>query len=188
MAEYIQIAGKSNIYVGFADAPASLFKLGEQLDETRLEFQQYMHDVPGDRHGGPQGPPIERQILGGLFRGVFNLSRWNPDLLPDIHGHNVYAVHGAIADSEIGTLLFRDNYFRFLISPAKDNTSAELTYDPFVYNFVCCSITTPIVIGQGTKFSTLQFSFEAHRAPEGHPQAGVIWNRDDTGESTADGT
>ena len=194
--EYIQIAGKSNIYIGFpADSYAALVKVGEQTSDTQLAVQHIKHKVPGDRHGGPEGPPIEEQILGMVITGELNLSRWDQEVRRKIERFNAMATDGAIAQSEIGSLLLRDRSFRILIDPTKTNAialseagaGAAEDDDYFVRNFVCCTIDTPIACGQGTKFSSLRFSFTAHRAPEGHPLApedpndGLIWNRDRTG-------
>lgn len=183
MAEYINIAGKSNLWIGFpADrgsdgSYATMTKIGEQMDDTRLSVQNFTHDVPGDRHGGPQGPPIERQILGQVVRGGFNLSRFDPAIISKLHSHNAFATPGVILDAEIGTLLIRDKGFRIVIVPTRTNLITAGGDDYFAWNFPCCMISGAVECGQGTKFSTLAFQFEAHRSPEGHPNEGVLWNR-----------
>lgn len=191
MAEYIQVSGKCDIYIGDSDYEGTpvLTKLGEQLDDTRIEIQQYFHDVPGDRHGGPQGPPIERQILGKVARCVLNLSRFDPALYLQLLQHRAFADNGEIADAEVGSLVLLERAFRLLIKPAKNNALAanHPTYpnvDPFIWNFTCCNISVPISMNQGTKFSALQLVMEAHRAPEGHNKAGILWDRDTTGIPT----
>jgi hypothetical protein len=189
MAEYIQVAGKSDLYVGFpSNSYATLLKIGEQMDDTQLDVEQIFHDVPGDRHGGPQGRPIERQILGMTVRGQFNLSRWDPEVRRLIIQHNAMSKEGSISDSEIGALVLRDRSFRICIVPSRDNIIGaglqDAGKDYFFYNFPCCCVTGAIATGQGTKFSTLRFAFEAFRVPTGHPLAptnpaeGLIWNRD----------
>jgi len=191
MAEYIQVAGKSNIYVGFpGNNYATLLKIGEQMDDTQLEVEQIFHDVPGDRHGGPQGRPIERQILGMSVRGQLNLSRWDPEVRRLIIQHNAMTKEGSISDSEIGALILRDRSFRICIAPSRANLIpaplADVGKDYFYYNFPCCCILGAIGTGQGTKFSALRFTFEAYRVPDGHPLApsnpaeGLVWNRDTT--------
>jgi hypothetical protein len=189
MAEYIQVAGKSNLYIGFpSNSYATLVKIGEQIDETRLTVQKFLHDVPGDRHGGPQGPPIEKQQLGMMVRGQFSLSRWDPVVRRLIEAHNVNATEGKMTDAEIGSLLLRDRSFRICIAPSKPNPipfgEIDAGKDWFYRNFPCAIITDPIECGQGTKFSVLSFGFEAHRVPEGHPYAlafssnvGVVYDR-----------
>lgn len=190
--EYIQVAGKSNIYLGFpGDNYASLLKIGEQMDETSLTVQNFDHDVPGDRHGGAQGPPIERQRLGMMVSGQFALSRWSQQARRLMIAHGVTSTEGRLADQEIGSLLIRDRSFRLVIAPSKPNPIPfgldSQGQDYFFYNFPAALVSGPIETGQGTKFSVLRFSMEAHRVPEGHPYAdfggsgngvGVIWNRD----------
>ncbi len=189
---YIQVAGKSDIYIGFpSDAYATLLKIGEQLDDTRLEFENVFHDVLGDANGGPQGRPIERQFLGASVRGQLSLSKWSPEAYRRILAHNVMATDGKVLDSEIGALILRDRSFRVVIAPSRSNIiGADLQgegKDAFFYNFPCCCVSSPVNCGQGTKFSLLSFSFEAFRMPEGHPMegteganVGTIWNRDST--------
>jgi hypothetical protein len=190
MPEYIQVAGASKLYIGFpANNYSTLVKIGEQMDETRLSVQKFTHDVPGDSHGGPQGPPIEKQQLGMIVRGQFSLSRWDPAVKRLIESHNVNAVEGRITDAEIGSLLLRDRSFRIVIAPSKSNPipfgESDAGKDWFFRNFPCCVVGDPVECGQGTKFSVLSFSFEAHRVPVGHYYAltnannvGVVYNRD----------
>jgi hypothetical protein len=202
-APYIQVAGKSNILIGFpSDDYAVCHRIGEQMDETRLSVTPIFHDVPGDSQGGPQGDPIERQILALNIRGVLNLSKWDHTIRDRIERHNLMSNEGSFADNEIGGLTLRDRSFRIVISPSRSNpipatdpisTEAhpDAGLDYFFRNFVCCVLDSPIETGQGTKFSALQFSFRAFRAPEGHALApsgsgasyrdGLIWNRDATG-------
>lgn len=189
---YIQVAGKSDLYIGFpSDSYGTLLKIGEQLDETRLEFENVFHDVHGDANGGPQGPPIERQFLGAAVRGQFNLSQWSPEVQRRVIAHNAMATQGKIVDSEVGALILRDRSFRICIVPSRSNVIgvglANAGTDAFFYNFLCCCVSSPVATGQGTKFSLLSFSFQAYRTPAGHGlagvsdvNAGVIWNKDST--------
>jgi len=192
--EYIQVAGKSDLYIGFpGDAYASLLKIGEQLDDTRIEINQIFHDVHGDANGGPQGPPIERQFLGMAATAQFNLSRWSTEVHRRLLQHNVLATQGKILDSEVGALILRDRSFRIVIVPSRSNVIASglanAGTDAFFYNFPCCCIASPVATGQGTKFSLLSFTMQAYRVPAGHPittgsgnagRAGILWNKDST--------
>lgn len=192
MAEYIQISGKNDIYIGPSDYEvALLYKLGEQLDDTVIEIQDFTIDVPGDRNGGPQGPPIEKQMLGQIGRCQLNLSRFDPSVLQLIEQRRTFATPGKIIQAEIGSLMLLTRAWRVLFKPVKDNdpgTDATIqaydNIDPYVRNFVCCVLGSPVVLSQGTKYSTLRMTFEAHRAPTGHDKADVIWDRDETGIPT----
>ena len=179
---YIQVAGKSRLFIATVADPTTIHEVGEQVDDTQIEIQHYLHDVPGDSHGGQQGPPIERQVLGMIARARFSLCTWNPEVLDILEKHvNVFSQAGRVLDSEVGALLLRDNSFRVCIVPSKENITAELGYDHFLRNFVCATLSSPIQIGQGTKWSLLQFSMEAHRAPRGHAKAKCLWDRDRSG-------
>ncbi|MFG0261029.1 MAG: hypothetical protein ACF788_01370 [Novipirellula sp. JB048] len=197
---YIQVAGKSNILIGFAfDDYATMHRIGEQIDETRLTIENVTHDVPGDSGGGPQGDPIEQQVLAHRVRGVLNLSKWDHTVREMIEQHGVMNTPGKMTDAEIGAFLLRDRSFRIAISPSKSNpidannpitttANAGSGKDHFFRNFPCCTLASPLEIGQGTKFSALQLQFRAWRTPEGHKLAGVsgenigvIWNWSATG-------
>lgn len=193
---YIQVAGKSNILIGSpADSFATLMVVGEQMDDTQLSLQHVLHDVPGDSQGGPQGDPIEQQVLAFRISGTLNLSKWDPEVRDMLLGHNTMATLGSFADSEIGALLLRDRSFRLVISPTHTNTIGVgepfAGDDYFFYNFPCVTVSSPIETGQGTKFSALRFQFRAWRVPPGHhyapidPTVGLIWDKDDTGVSAA---
>ena len=202
-APYIKVAGKSNLLIAFRqDDYAVCHRIGEQMDETRLTVENVTHDVPGDSQGGPQGDPIEQQLLAHRISGQFNLSKWDPIVKEKIERHQLLGTEGHFADSEIGSLILRDRSFRLIISPSRSNpipandpitgdAHLDAGKDYFYRNFCCCTISSPIETGQGTKFSALQFSFRAWRVPEGHPLApsgsgesfrdGLVWNRDSTG-------
>ena len=187
--EYINVAGKSNIWIGLpayrtlTGEYTQMLKVGEQMNETSISIQHYLHDVPGDRYGGPQGPPIERQMLGMVARVNFQLSRWSQAVRRALEKHNVFSNHGVVGESEVGSLLLRDRSFRVLIEPAKSNTIPVGVEDEggdyFCFNFPCAMLTSPVEVGQGTKFSMLTFSMEAHRAPDGHPNEGILFDRND---------
>lgn len=205
---YIQVTGKSNLLIGFPDDDyATMHRMGEQLDDTKMTIENVLHEVPADSQGGPQGDPVEFQILAHRIRGQFNLSKWDHTVYERIQRHNLMAKEGHFADHEIGGLLLRDRSFRIVISPSRSNPiPAEDPISDVVHdyagsdynyrNFPCCLIDSPIAIGVGTKFSALQFSVRAFRVPEGHPlepsaenggtasssfRDGLIWNRDKTG-------
>lgn len=199
MSSYIQVAGMTRILVGFPyDDYATMHLLGEQVDETKLTIEQVLHDVYADSQGGPQGDPIEQQVLALRIRGSLNLSKWDPEIRRKLIQHNLMTTEGQFSDAEIGGLLLRDRSFRFAFSPSKSNpipasdflTSAadpDEDKDLFFYNFPCCTVSAPIETGQSTKYSMLNFDFRAWRVPEDHllapadPSVGLIYNRDATG-------
>lgn len=181
MAEQIQVAGKSDIYIGLPGQHSTLMKLGEQRDQTSISVDSVKHNVYGDSHGGPDGPPIEVQMLGQIATVRFMLSKWDHAVRAAMEQHGVFATEGAVADSEVGALLLADRSFRILIKNTRDNTPQGGSFDPFTRNFVCCVVSTPIEVGQGTKHSILTLDVQAHRAPAGHAKVGKLYDRDTTG-------
>lgn len=186
MTTSIMVAGLSKLYVALPDSYSTLRLLGVQQNETRIETQMFQHPVHSDEHGGPSGPPVEEQVLGKIMRCTFQLSKWDADVRTAIENHGVFGTTGAVADDEVGSLLYRDNSFRVLVKPSRNNTALVAgNDDPFLYNFICCKLSSPIAAGQGTKHSILQFTMEAHRAPAGHyggtNVVGKIFDKDETG-------
>ncbi len=192
----IQVAGGSNLYIadGAPAAPGggTLYWFGEQMDDTAIVTREFFNDVPGDSNGGPQGPPIERQALGRIVQISINLSTWNQTVRYWVERQNMYSVNGAVQDWEVGTPLLQYHRFRLLIVPARNNqmtlaAPANKSDDWFTFNFPTVLMSSPIECGQGTKFSSLSFTFEAHRGPQIDSNTrGVIWNRDVTGLDVAE--
>lgn len=183
MATGIQIAGFSELYLGYPGSQSTLVPLGEQLDDTPVEIQNFHNDIHGDSHGGPQGPVIERQLLGQIARVVFRLTRWDHLVRRVIEQHSIFATHGTIATAEVGAPILLENSFRLLVRNTRDNEQNSEGFDPFTYNFPCVMLSTPISAGQGTKHSLLTFTMEAHRTPAGHEstKTGVLFDHDITG-------
>lgn len=191
----VQVAGGSNLYIadGATISPVPpLYWFGEQMDDTALVTREFFNDVPGDSHGGPQGPPIERQVLGRIVQVSINLSTWSQRVRYWVERQNsAYSVNGAIQDWEVGTPILQYHRFRLLIVPARNNkltaaAPADKSEDWFTFNFPTVLMSSPIECGQSSKFSALSFTLEAHRTPAVDvTNRGVIWNRDVTGLDTA---
>jgi len=188
----VKVAGGSNLYLADAAVPGTLFWFGEQMDDTAIITREFFNDVPGDSNGGPQGPPIERQVLGRIVQISFSLSTWSQRVRYWLERQNtVYSVNGAVYDWEIGTPILQKHRFRLLIVPTRNNPipaggAADKSDDWFTFNFPTALMSSPIECGQSTKFSALSFTMEAHRTPPiDDANRGVIWNRDITGLASA---
>ena len=189
----VQVAGGSNLYLADGATPsAPLYWFGEQMDDTAIVTREFFNDVPGDSNGGPQGPPIERQVLGRIVQISINLSTWSQRVRYWVERQNsAYSTNGAIYDYEVGTPILQAHRFRLLIVPARNNkltaaAPADKSEDWFTFNFPTCLMSSPIECGQGSKFSSLSFTLEAHRGPAvDDASRGVLWNRDVTGLDTA---
>ncbi len=188
----VKVSGAVNIYIGDTmSQTGELYWMGQQIDDTAIVTREFFNDVPADSHGGPQGPPIDRQVLGRIVQLSFNLSTWSQRTRTWIEQQNYYSVPGAIYDWEVGEPLFQTHGFRIVLVPARDNriTAAQpatKSQDWFCYNFPMCVMAGPIEASQSTKFTTLSFTMEAHRVPQiSNTLSGVIWNRDVTGVDQA---
>jgi len=164
MAQQIQVAKVTTVKVDTGDG-SGLQTLGQALDMPETRDQSFMHDVPGDSHGGPQGPPIDIQFLGRIVHVRCELSKFDKTVADQIRARlaaNTEALKGTVQTADIGTLMIQDaKYMRVLLS----NTN-----DPM--NFPICIVRNPIEIAHGTKFSSIVLEFEAHR----NQTTGVIYN------------
>lgn len=164
MAEQIQVAGKVTVKVDTTGG-GTTETLGECLDMAETTDQAFYHDVHGDSHGGPQGPPIDIQFLGRIIRVRCELSRYDQDVADKIRARlrsNGAALAGTVQTADIGALMIQDNKTMRVVLA---NTNNPL-------NFLTCIVREPIELPVGTKFSSLMFEFEAHR----NQSTGVIYN------------
>lgn len=162
MTAAVQKAGVTTVKV---DISGSLETLGYCLDMAEHRDQSFHHDVPGDEHGGPQGPPIDIQLLGRVSHVRCELSKYDRTIEQKIRARlrSEGAANAGIVDTaDIGALMIQDSKtFRVLLSNANDPR-----------NFPICLVREPIEVGAGTKFSSLILEFEAHR----NQSTGVIWD------------
>lgn len=154
-------------------ASSALTILGEATDMYDVQERAFYHNVPGDRNGGPQGPPIEVQDLGSIFVISFALSSFDPVEVDKIR-QRARTTLGAIDQADIGNFLLLTGSFRICLDPTPDDATA--TAD--VRNFWCCLARDPIGYNLGTKFQEMRFQFEAHKAPPTHVKAGIIQDTD----------
>ena len=154
MADQVNVTGRVIVKVQFTAGQGNLLTLGEQMDMTDVERRAFWHNVPGDRHGGPQGPPIEVQYLGEIAIIRIELSRWDPDVWDTLQKRKAIATKGKTLLTEVGTLMLASTPIRLLLH---STTRPE--------NYPCCILREAIQYGMGTKFSTAVAQFEAHRMP-----------------------
>jgi len=164
MAQGIQVSGLVTVKVVVPNG--SIATLGEQTDMTEVREQAFFHNVPGDRNGGPQGPPIEIQWLGAICVIRCDLSSWDSVVVDSLRKRAANATLGTTIQTEVGKLMLKDNGIRLIL----DCANRPL-------NFPCCIVREPIQYGKGTKFSTMAIEFEAHKKPDG-TKAGVLFDTD----------
>lgn len=162
MAATVNKAGVTTIKV---DAGDGLETLGYALDMPEHRDQAFYHDVPGDEHGGPQGPPIDVQYLGRVAHVRCEMSKYDKTVAQKVYARlngEGAAKWGTIDTADIGSLMIQSSLtMRVLLSNANDPR-----------NFPTCIVREPVEVGVGTKFSTLMFEFEAHR----NQSTGVLYN------------
>lgn len=166
MAEGINVTGKSDVKLQFA-VGGGLSKLGESMDMIDIEERAFWHNVPGDRYGGPQGPPIDMQYLGTIYIVRMELSRWDPDVWDVLKKRRVQTTAGTIPLTDIGKLMFSTLNTRLLLH----STTRPL-------NFPAAFLRDPFQWPMGSKFSSLSLQFECHRCTDGTARDGILYNAD----------
>jgi hypothetical protein len=153
MAVQIHRAGKCTVSVDLADGNG-LVALGVAQDMPVLSDEAFWHDVPGDAHGGPQGPMIDTQYLGKVIHGRIEMSRFDNAVYERMKSRLANnAAGGTVADADIGRLMIQESKtIRVLFSSANR-----------VRNFPIALVRDTIELPQGTKYSPLLMIFEAHR-------------------------
>jgi hypothetical protein len=140
----------------------ALLALGVATDGVRYQNHPYYIDVHGDRNGGQQGPPIEKQYLGEIVIVSFSLTAAN---LETVRKRGMLATNGTIPQTAIGDFMLTGASMRLLLK-------TELEAD--VRNFWCAVPIQAHEVTEGSKFSEWSLSFECHRPPCGHPRAGIL--------------
>ena len=173
----IIVPGKVDILVAFPSAYTSLFRLGESEDSITIRKRPFFSDVKGDRYGGNDGPPIEKQFLGYIAEFDLKMSKWDPAQVAKLENiGGLLTTNGTVPLASIGALVMATRGIRFLLYCNRDTTQT--------INFPCCLWEQPITTGKQTKYSSCGVGVVAHRAPEGYweaSKAAVVWDNDVTG-------
>lgn len=149
--------GLVDIQVAIAGFSGGLLtSLGHSDDMGDVSERAYFHNVPGDKNGGPQGPPIEIQYLGSIALINFTLSEFDTAVVDELRKRSVNATVGKTVQTEVGAFMLATRGIRLCMkSPTRP------------INFPTCIVREPIGAGMGTKYQGYTFSFEAHRTPAG---------------------
>lgn len=152
--------GAHDIYIA-SPFSGSLVPLGIATDGVRYQNHPYYIDVHGDRNGGHQGPPIEKQYLGEIVIVSFTLSSYTKANVETVRRRGMISTNGSIPQSSIGDFIMTGASMRLLLK-------TELAGD--VRNFWCAVPIQAHEVTEGTKFSEWSMAFECHRPPCGHPK------------------
>jgi hypothetical protein len=162
MAVLVQVTGLVSVYVDTE-------LLGYSEDMVEVQEQGFHYDVPGDRHGGQQGPPIDVQYLGQILTVRLRLSSYDGEIANKVQARVLGGVAGKVQDAEIGALMLQDSkYFRLTLQGTNATVNMPIAFP-----------REAVEINRGTKFSSFVATFQAHRnqATTGGSE-GVLW--DDT--------
>ncbi len=165
MADGINVTGKVDVYIQLTNTAGNLKKLGECLDMADVEDRAYWNPVPGDRYGGPQGPPIDIQYLGSICVVRMELSRWDTAVWDLLKKRQVVTTAGTIALTDVGKVMLANYGFRLLLS----TTTRPL-------NFPAVILRDSAQFAMGTKFTSLALSFECHRCQTPVGREGILYD------------
>jgi hypothetical protein len=137
------------------DAGAGLEDLGYSDNGIVIDEEGFFLDVPGDQHGGDDGPPIDVQYLGEIARIRMELTKWDSTVAAKVEARLAGGTAGTPGTP--GTLMFQDSKtIRLLIA----STLLPRNYPRvFVRGAINCN--------RGTKYSRFVCEFEAHKNGSG---------------------
>lgn len=162
MAIAPQNAGVSTVNVKYTGDPTPA-PLGRTRNYVEITKEAFFLDVPGDRFGGDDGPPIEVQYLGEIARVRMELTEYD-DTVADKIRARLRAGTAGVPGTPGGFMFAADLGLRLTIKNANDPR-----------NFNRAFPRMPIEIGRGTKYSTLILEFECHE--DGN---GTLYDTDET--------
>lgn len=157
------VAGAVQVWVGTGTSAALEF-LGYTINGVEMEELTFMSNVPSDRAGGTEGPPVDVQHMGDLHYIRLELGQFYESILAKIRAR----LNGATEASSHtpGTLLACGGYYYRL-----------LLWGPnYTRNYLAAIPRGAIRMNAGTQFSRAMVEFECHRN-----SSGVLWNTTTTG-------
>lgn len=175
MADQINVSGLVQVYFEFKAGgqwSGGLQKLGESMDMVDVEERVFTHNVPGDRYGGPQGPPIEQQWLGEIHVVRMELSRWDPNVWDIVRKRGVREDLGSHQSEDVGALMLASRSCRLLL---------DCQERP--YNYPCAVINSSLQYSKGTKFTSIALQVECHVAQESN-QVNTLFDSNTTAYSS----
>jgi len=163
MSVAVVIDGLCQIWVG-TGAGDDLEALGYTRNGAECTAEAFMLDVPGDENGGDDGPPVEIEYLGELYRIRVEMTKFDPAIADKVACR---LKGGTVGVPGIpGQLVFAgDKHFRLLIKPISP-ADGETAVRP--WNFFRAVPKGAIEINKGTKYSTLIMEWECHKTASDH--------------------
>lgn len=158
MAVDIQVPKLAKVYIN-----ASL--LGYTRNGCEIEAVPHMIAVPGDEHGGDDGPPIDYQHLPTLYRIRLSLTKFEKSVLETIEATITGGTAGTYATDDIGvTYVGGSKIYRVTI---------QTSNAAWIRNFPLCIPTSPPAYNLGTRFMEATAEFLALR----NQSNGLVWDQ-----------
>lgn len=164
MATTVQLAGATKIRVAIpnvnlGNGTGNLADFGWTRNGATVTYEDYFLDVPGDQHGGDDGPPIEVQWLGSIARIRCEMTKWDFDIFEEIAARVASTTFGlsdisntSANEKTPGQLMFTGaKTLRVLLLNAND-----------IRNFPRCLVRSGIECNYATKYTSPIIEFEAH--------------------------
>ena len=146
MAIAINVDGVTKVVYGSVD-------IGYTRNGADVTLEGFFIDIPGDAHGGDDGPPIDVQYLGEMARVRVELTKYDAAQAQSLIYERFPASAAGVPVNTPGNSLFKqDSQFRELVLSSASRTMT----------FHAAFARAPIEVNKGTKFSTLVCEFECH--------------------------
>jgi hypothetical protein len=145
--------------------------VGYSRNGVTITYEDFWIDVPGDEHGGDDGPPIDVQHLGRIARVRIELTKFDTTAVAAIKARVANTLFGrpvpiAASGSDPpaarppGTLMFTNSYTMKL-------TIRAVRGDAEVHHFPRAFLRAAIDLNVATKFQSPILEFECHKDSDG---------------------
>lgn len=162
MAVVIQVPKLALVRI--AQGAGALADLGYTRNGSEIEQVKNAISVPGDEHGGDEGPEIDAQALPPTYLIRLNLTKFEKSVFEQLEAAVSGGSAGSFAAADIGALYVGGTkYYRVLISTGDSS---------WVRNFPLCRPIDAQAYNLGTRFVEGTVAFQAIR----NTSSGVIWN------------
>jgi len=171
MAVAVNVDGLCQIWVG-TGTEDDLELLGYTRNGAELTGEAFMLDVPGDENGGDDGPPVEIESLGEIYRIRLELTKYDPSIADKVCCRLKSGTAGVPGTP--GQLVFSGTkYFRLLLKPLSPADGATAVRP---WNFLRAVPKGAIELNKGTKYSTLIMEWECHKTKWDDDPVNTLFN------------
>jgi|GEM_PF-1137831 len=155
MALTVHVAGPTEVYVD-TGAGSSYEALGYSRNGIDLRFEPFWQDVPGDEHGGDQGPPIEVLYLLEKATVRMELTKWDRAIERKVTPRLLAGVEGQ--PGTVATKMFAQSKTYKLV--------LQSTGRPWMFERAI--LRGAVEISHGARYSSLVLEWECYMDADGH--------------------